>query len=951
MAKEMKLEAKSNEAAAPAIPLTVLILWIFGGTAYAAIVLLFTPFTHNLDDLKVSLQYVLGPITWAFFAVALYCGYIRRVHPLIVFSLSAYVLVYLASTIFAEFPWRAWRDFLYLLTTMTPFLVVTGTTTNERRFRNMCLFYVLVGFATVVFGLFHYFGGVGLIFSIAYPRYPEVVEPSPLFTLLYTLRQYGEMLSTILNRDFYSAFLIMVLPLNVAMVIDYKPLWAKIFFLMSFTLGCICIILAFSKDSYVALAMILGIFLAFYAMRHDWRSVPQRLWPIWIAGGIVILATALFVIREKFTMLDSTVNASIMSRKVIWGGSWKIFLDFTRPLGEWLKFFLIGGGGGAFYLMFPMYRHPDYNLYMISHITIFSHNQYLDLTAEQGILGFITFMTFLGAIAWLLAREAWRRFRHPLNVYQIMLLSSLIGVSFQNIFSPGIRWTVCGFAYYYLLGLATNAFYLPLPDEEKRRFQQFYDFPPALKKTVVTAFLIFTLVFMAIGVPYGLTYFIASKYNNDGLIELNTFGDRCDAIPRNPQLAQDPHFIQSTRDLGLKTIQLFRKTLSWQPDFITAYYKLAHVYSRMAAVTTTNTVEAMKWWRRARATYDELATYAPNYSEIHQNYGILGRVFYSTTSDPQYLVESLVRFHRAAKMSNRYSVQNTYFDMLQQAAYEVSTTSTRQAEIVRAIEPVLHDLNPPDKRDAFLESHLALLREQVNKGDIRGAAMTEAEILREMAFQVFRRLPSLTNNEGRDGDQILRRALFYVADYCPPRGRHAEAVPALAMLLEEDPTDPQLIRNFTICCMRAGQPRQCLELLARLIQRNPTNWAARDAAREVLELIGDYTRSLDQSLALVQIVKWTKQRYPEMFSGANAATLRAQMGGLPSLAEAYYRVAVASEKCRMDQQAYEYYRRAAEEDPNDAWGQKAKEALLRYLHTLPQTSPTTPAAPAIPAKP
>ena len=53
------------------IPLSVLILWIFGGVSYTAIVYLFTPFTHNLDDIKVMFQYVLGPIVWGFFGVAL----------------------------------------------------------------------------------------------------------------------------------------------------------------------------------------------------------------------------------------------------------------------------------------------------------------------------------------------------------------------------------------------------------------------------------------------------------------------------------------------------------------------------------------------------------------------------------------------------------------------------------------------------------------------------------------------------------------------------------------------------------------------------------------------------------------------------------------------------------------------------------------------------------------
>jgi O-antigen ligase len=407
------------EPTAPPIPLSILILWIFGGTAFTGIVYLFTPFTHNLDDIKVTFQYTLAPMVWGFFAVALWCGHIRRIHPAIVLSLSAFMLVMLLATLLAEFPWRAWHDLGYQLTVMAPFLVVVGTATNERRFRNMCLFYFLIGCGTIVFGLFHYFGGIGYVFRQFYPTGVPTGGYGPLYTLLYTLRLNGDMLSTILNRDFYAAYLIMVVPLGVALTIGYQHLRAKLFFLLMFFLGCVCIILAASKDSYMGLFLVLVIFLGLFAARRDWHLVPHVLWAVWIIGGIVVFGTALYVIRDRFANFGYTVNSSFMSRGVIWGGSLKVFCDLARPLGTFIKFLLVGGGPGAFYLMFPHYRHPDYNLYQISHITIFSHNQYLDLTAEEGILGFITFMFFLGAVIWLVLREAWRKLHHPLNVYLI----------------------------------------------------------------------------------------------------------------------------------------------------------------------------------------------------------------------------------------------------------------------------------------------------------------------------------------------------------------------------------------------------------------------------------------------------------------------------------------------------------------------------------------------------
>jgi len=939
MTKELPLRAP----AAPPVPLTVLILWIFGGTAFALIVYVFTPFTHNLDDLKVAFQYSLAPIVWAFFAVALYLGYIRRVHPVIVLSLAAFMLVMLLATLLAAFPWRAWHDLAYQLTVMAPFLVVVGTTTNDRRFRNMCLFYYLIGVGTILFGLFHYFGGIGYIFNVAYPGYPDSVPSTgPMFTLLYTLRQNGDMLGTILNRDFYSAYLIMILPMGVAMAIDYKPVWVKVFFLMSFFLGCVCLILAFSKDSYVALALTLVVFLVLFAARHEWRSVSPRMWAVWILGAVLVLGTALFVVRERIFTLGEGMHTSVMSRKVIWGGSWNVFLDYTRPLGTFLKYLLIGGGPGAFYLHFPEYRHPDYNLYQISHITIFSHNQYLDLTAEEGLLGFLTFTFFLGAIIWLLARESWRRFRHPLNVYQIMLLSSILGVSFQNTFSPGIRWTVCGFAYYYLLGLAVNAFYLPLEPADRQHIYNFYEFSPGLKKALKVSFLAFTLVFMAISVPYGWTYFLAAKTNNDGLITLDEFGKRCDAMGSNPKLLQDPAFVHKTREVGYESIRLFNESLEWEPDFITGYYKLAHVYSRMATLVTTDTTESERWWKKAKATYDTLAGYAPHYSEIHQNYGILGRVFYQETRNPECLVEALRQFHQSAKMSNRLSVQETYMKELQEASQVATTSSPLQAATVAAFEPMLRELNPPGKTDEYLEGRLARLRELINKGDIQQAATVEAEILTEMTVRVAERLPSLTNSEGPEGDDIVRRGRMLVAAYCSPRGRYAEAMPALTALLREDPENPDLLNRWVMVSMQAGQPRQCLEVLAELIARNPINCAARQTARRALEQIGDYRRATEQAMAVGYILAPMKRTMPELFDSEKGATMRRQMGDLPTLVETYWWVATDAEKAGDMETAYNYCTKAVQEDPKSEWARAAQNLLNRLLQQMPLPSSTTP---------
>ncbi|MBM3335987.1 hypothetical protein FJY63_15115, partial [Candidatus Sumerlaeota bacterium] len=39
-----------------------MLLWVVGAISFAAIVLLFTPYTYQLDDLKMTIQFVMAPI-------------------------------------------------------------------------------------------------------------------------------------------------------------------------------------------------------------------------------------------------------------------------------------------------------------------------------------------------------------------------------------------------------------------------------------------------------------------------------------------------------------------------------------------------------------------------------------------------------------------------------------------------------------------------------------------------------------------------------------------------------------------------------------------------------------------------------------------------------------------------------------------------------------------------
>jgi O-antigen ligase/tetratricopeptide (TPR) repeat protein len=966
---------RPTESAAPNIPPTVLILWIFGGLSFALIVFLFTPFTHNLDDIKVTFQYALAPIVWAFFGVAVWCGFIKRIHPILMVWLIGFLLVTTLATLLGKFPWWHWHEWGFQLTIMAPFFVIAGTASNARRFRNMTLFYFLVACGTAIFGLFHYLGGIGVLLRMLYPDGQPTSSHDPVYTLLFTLRSNGDMLSTILNRDFYAAYVVMIFPVGLALAIDYEDVRARFFFLIMFFLQGLCVLLAFSKDSYIAVAIMVIVFLVLFAIERDWKAVPRRTLLIWGIASAVLFATVLVVLRERlFDNFGLHSMVSVKNREIIWGGAWGIYYDPARPFGDMLKHLFIGAGPGDYYLEFPIYRNPNYHLYEISNVTLSAHNQYLGLLAEEGIIGFVCFMTFLGLLLWYLLREIWRKPKHPLNVYQIALFSAIVGVSIQNITSPGCRWTVCGFNYWYMLGLAVAAVQLTATPAETRRMDRFWEFPPAMKRYLAGGLLVFGIIFMVVSVPFGLIRFNACVNNNEGLIYLNDFSQRCDMLTdpleRYSKYAEDRAFIAETKRLGMRTIQKFEDALRWKPCFITSSYKLAHVYSRLASkdrkrrfILCDSKEQALEWFKKAQATYDELRYYAPDYSEIHFNYGILGLFFYEETSSPDQLHSALIEFERAAEMSNKLAVQQQYREVLTRAGGFVGTSSTKQTQGVALLEGTIKRLYGRMERDPRIEAQISQLRTAIAGGRIADAGGIEREIFDAFDIKVAEHIYQTVqveykgiHNEGRQGDMILMGALQDVAQYYViGEKRYAEAIPVLDALLEFNPENTSFINRLTAASLGAGTPERGLKVLARLIAQNPLNWRARDAAREILEQCARaaaqskqdakwfYERALEQSQALEDILDPKKGLVrPDDQTFSKPLTF----------GEAAWHAGVAAEKLERFTVAFEQYRRGVTVEPTGRYANDCQQGMTRLAPRLGKTaSPAGAGAPGTPAAP
>ena len=175
--------------------------------------------------------------------------------------------------------------------------------------------------------------------------------------------------STLGNPNVLGEFLLLALPVSVVFML--KDAWkhaSKYIYALVFLLLFLCLILTQSRGCWIGFMISAVIFVTFYEGRW-WSLIP-----------LVVLLLPLFIpdtIVDRFSSVGDMEDSSTSYRVYIW----------LATLGM-LKTYWIGGigmGEAAFHEVYPFY---SYNAVIAPH----SHNTFLQLTVEAGIVALIVFI-------------------------------------------------------------------------------------------------------------------------------------------------------------------------------------------------------------------------------------------------------------------------------------------------------------------------------------------------------------------------------------------------------------------------------------------------------------------------------------------------------------------------------------------------------------------------------
>ena len=800
------------------------IIWAFGlmtatFVTVALIFFLFTPYTHQLDEIKNLLLMSLPPVLLA--AAAWRVDFsrfkLRRDGATILLGIFT-LLTFVSFFVNMQFWLVGERVVWFQLACATFTVIFAWFMTSEMEMRRVMAFFVILCFFSAVLGLLFYaghdftgwMGDLMQKMNKGYPKNDPFWTPQAL-NLMETLSKSREMYSTILNSDFYAAFLVMTIWLPLGMFFVEEHAGYKILAIATFLLMLICLAFTNSNDSYFAFGVLgTGTFILL-TWRHIREWMSRRLLITFLVGSAILGITLLILMIPTLDRGWDFKTEAYAGRQVLWGGGfwpWLYGMDHTAAHLDF-KSILFGTGPGGYRFYFPVFRSPIYFDTQINNVTTFGHNWYLDVLLEFGAFGLLAFLAFHIRVM----VDSWRQIHSTANrahmLYQIAIFTGLVSIAFQNFFSPNNRWAVCGVIYWALFGLSMGVKRLddqpegpevaaaPVP-ENHRRFQMVARY----------ALLVVAGIFCLRSIPQSKKYFEAARANGTGLIYMEYAEDRerkgLDGLPIY-QLARDH----------------FEKAIALNPSFGTSYYKLGHIYNTLASYE-----EGPELFDKAIETYETLNRINPHYSEVHLNLGIMYSLKVSREENP----EEKLRLMEKAYDEIREAARQAWKPNIQWVAAAIGR------QLVPMVQMELADPSLSEDKRAALQARVSRLNSEI-LGYYRKIVEYE---------------PKLQPLQ-QDRKKYLAQAQAQIVKLAAMSENTTDSIQLLSNMYMEDPTQTAALDALLGLYDLNKQPEKKIDFLLEAIHASPLDVSLRKQIAQVYfeqNRMEDFVRELRRILVL-----------------------------------------------------------------------------------------------------
>jgi len=265
-----------------------------------------------------------------------------------------FALVMLVSSVFSFARISSLKIFMVYLVFMAGYFVFTNTLTDKKKLYVFLSLSVISAFLVALYGIYQY------VFGFAEG---STWIDTKMFTDIET-----RVVSTFENPNVLGEFLLLMIPVTAAFVWNAPRGYNRFINFIAAGALCLCMIFTYSRGNWLGLIAAIIIYISFYDRKFIWFGIILALLSPLIMPQSII---------NRFLSIGDTSDTSTSYRVYIWFGTIKMLKDY------WLCG--IGLGSDAFNMIYPRYAYA-------SIVAPHSHNLYLQIIAENGILGIIVFL-------------------------------------------------------------------------------------------------------------------------------------------------------------------------------------------------------------------------------------------------------------------------------------------------------------------------------------------------------------------------------------------------------------------------------------------------------------------------------------------------------------------------------------------------------------------------------
>lgn len=269
--------------------------------------------------------------------------------PIIIF-----IVVEILTTIFSVDPMLSARNLLVEILSFGFFFVMINTLNTRTKLNAALKVFLIVTVAMSMLGIVQYFtiGPMNKLWADK-KLHPDLAAR--------TVGTFG-------NPNIFAEYIEHMLPVGLALVFGFRKFKNKLAAAAMFIIMSVCLVLTFSRASWLGFAAAIGLFFVVKLARFI---------PVLFAAGVAAIPFLPNVVLQRIHSIGSLKDSSNAYRMMVWQGTVKMIKDF------WIT------GVGFGYWAFK----NSYLSYSIKGTRVWhAHNLFLEISAEMGIFGILVFL-------------------------------------------------------------------------------------------------------------------------------------------------------------------------------------------------------------------------------------------------------------------------------------------------------------------------------------------------------------------------------------------------------------------------------------------------------------------------------------------------------------------------------------------------------------------------------